>query len=221
MDPSDQRDDFRLHPIANASAGAEDHHPRPLRAALSRRRRRRAGDRLQRPRRSSGTTPSRRSAASSQALAEAGCRYVQIDETAFAKFGDPEVQAAAQGARRRLERADRQIHRRHQPRAERAAGSAHRHASVPRQPRRPVAFRRQLRRGRRAAVQRAEHQRSTSWNTIRRAPAPSRRCGFVPRHKTVVLGLVSTKTPVLENKDDAASPYRGRHPPSRSRSISR
>ena len=27
-----------------------------------------------------------------QALADAGCRYVQIDETAFAKFGDPEVQ---------------------------------------------------------------------------------------------------------------------------------
>lgn len=27
------------------------------------------------------------------ALAEAGCRYVQIDETAFAKFGDGEVQA--------------------------------------------------------------------------------------------------------------------------------
>lgn len=28
------------------------------------------------------------------ALAKAGCRYIQIDETAFAKFGDPEVQAA-------------------------------------------------------------------------------------------------------------------------------
>jgi 5-methyltetrahydropteroyltriglutamate--homocysteine methyltransferase len=28
------------------------------------------------------------------ALAIAGCRYVQIDETAFAKFGDPDVQAA-------------------------------------------------------------------------------------------------------------------------------
>ncbi len=27
-------------------------------------------------------------------LAQAGCRYVQIDETAFAKFGDPDVQAA-------------------------------------------------------------------------------------------------------------------------------
>src|SRR6202008_4948177 len=27
-----------------------------------------------------------------RALADAGCRYVQIDETAFAKFGDPEVQ---------------------------------------------------------------------------------------------------------------------------------
>lgn len=29
-----------------------------------------------------------------QALAAAGCRYIQIDETAFAKFGDPAVQAA-------------------------------------------------------------------------------------------------------------------------------
>jgi 5-methyltetrahydropteroyltriglutamate--homocysteine methyltransferase len=28
------------------------------------------------------------------ALADAGCHYVQIDETAFAKFGDPDVQAA-------------------------------------------------------------------------------------------------------------------------------
>lgn len=28
------------------------------------------------------------------ALADAGCAYVQIDETAFAKFGDPDVQAA-------------------------------------------------------------------------------------------------------------------------------
>jgi 5-methyltetrahydropteroyltriglutamate--homocysteine methyltransferase len=34
-----------------------------------------------------------------QALADAGCTYVQMDETAFAKFGDPEVQAtlAARG----------------------------------------------------------------------------------------------------------------------------
>jgi 5-methyltetrahydropteroyltriglutamate--homocysteine methyltransferase len=29
-----------------------------------------------------------------RALVDAGCRYVQIDETAFAKFGDPDVQAA-------------------------------------------------------------------------------------------------------------------------------
>jgi len=29
-----------------------------------------------------------------QALSAAGCRYVQIDETAFAKFGDPDVQVA-------------------------------------------------------------------------------------------------------------------------------
>src|SRR3974377_990578 len=31
------------------------------------------------------------------ALAQAGCRYVQIDETAFAKFGDPDVQTALAG----------------------------------------------------------------------------------------------------------------------------
>jgi 5-methyltetrahydropteroyltriglutamate--homocysteine methyltransferase len=35
-----------------------------------------------------------------RALAAAGCRYVQIDETAFAKFGDPHVQSAARRARR-------------------------------------------------------------------------------------------------------------------------
>lgn len=29
-----------------------------------------------------------------KALSDAGCRYVQIDETAFAKFGDPDVQAS-------------------------------------------------------------------------------------------------------------------------------
>jgi 5-methyltetrahydropteroyltriglutamate--homocysteine methyltransferase len=29
-----------------------------------------------------------------RALCDAGCRYVQIDETAFAKFGDPDVQAS-------------------------------------------------------------------------------------------------------------------------------
>ena len=33
-------------------------------------------------------------AAELNALAEAGCNYVQIDETAFAKFGDPDVQAS-------------------------------------------------------------------------------------------------------------------------------
>jgi 5-methyltetrahydropteroyltriglutamate--homocysteine methyltransferase len=31
-----------------------------------------------------------------RALSEAGCRYVQIDETAFAKFGDPDVRAMLQ-----------------------------------------------------------------------------------------------------------------------------
>jgi 5-methyltetrahydropteroyltriglutamate--homocysteine methyltransferase len=83
-----------------------------------------------------------------RALAEAGCHYVQIDETAFAKFGDPDVQAM-------LAARDRHLYRRNQSHpARRAGGSAHRHASMPRQSRRPLACRGQLRQRRRAIVQR-------------------------------------------------------------------
>ena len=79
------------------------------------------------------------------ALAEAGCRYVQIDETAFAKFGDPDVQAMLAARGDDWGGADRQLYRRDQPDPERgAAEHAYRHASVPRQPRRSLACRGQL-----------------------------------------------------------------------------
>ena len=154
--------------------------PGSLRAALPRRRCRGNGRGLQ-GRRSvlvghGGSLHPRASA-----LAEAGCRYVQIDETAFAKFGDPDVQAmlAARGddwsalidnyidVTNRILRAA-------------PCGSAHRHASLPRQSRRPLACRRQLRGGRGAAVQRAWRYRFTFSNTTRRAPAVSRRCALCP-----------------------------------------
>ena len=49
LDQADQRRRFRVPPRAHR-AHAEDHHPRPLRAAFPRRRRRRARQRLPRPR---------------------------------------------------------------------------------------------------------------------------------------------------------------------------
>ncbi len=90
------------------------------------------------------------------ALAEAGCRYVQIDETAFAKFGDPDVVAmlAARGDDwNKL--IDKYIDVTNRILRAAPAGLAHRHASLPWQSRRPLACRGQLRRGRGTAVQRA------------------------------------------------------------------
>ena len=93
-----------------------------------------------------------------KALADAGCRYVQIDETAFAKFGDPEVQAQLKARGDDWSALiDKYVAVTNRVLKNAPAGHADRHASVPRQPRRPVARRRQLRRRRRAAVQRAQH----------------------------------------------------------------
>ena len=39
-------------------------------------------------------------------------------------------------------------------------------------------------------------------NTTRRAPATSRRCGSCPRTQIAVLGLISTKVPELESKEE-------------------
>jgi 5-methyltetrahydropteroyltriglutamate--homocysteine methyltransferase len=136
-----------------------------------------------------------------QALARAGCRYVQIDETAFAKFGDPEVQAwlKARGddwqslidkyiavTNRVLEKAP-------------ASLSIGMH----------------LCRGNRGG----QHHAAGSYDIVAERlfnalniqfyflEYDSPRAGtftplrFVPPSKTIVLGLISTKTPVLESKD--------------------
>jgi methionine synthase II (cobalamin-independent) len=67
------------------------------------------------------------------ALAAAGCRYVQIDEDRVCEVRRSAGAGRADGARRPLECADRQIYRRDQPGARcRAAGHAHRYAPLPR-----------------------------------------------------------------------------------------
>jgi 5-methyltetrahydropteroyltriglutamate--homocysteine methyltransferase len=146
-----------------------------------------------------------------RALADAGCHYVQIDETAFAKFGDPDVQAAlaARGddwsklidtyigvTNRVLRAAPPEMHiGMHLCRGNRG-GHWHSEGSYEEVAERlfnaleiPFYF--------------LEYDTPRAGNFT-----PLR---FVPGHKTVVLGLVSTKVPELEDKavlrkrlDDAA-----------------
>lgn len=134
------------------------------------------------------------------ALADAGCRYVQIDETAFAKFGDPEVQAtlAARGddwdqlIDKYIDVTNRVLRA--------APGSLH--------------IGMHLCRGNRGGHWHAEGSYESVADRLFNAldipfyflEFDSPRAGnfmplrYVPTHKSIVLGLVSTKTPVLEDK---------------------
>jgi 5-methyltetrahydropteroyltriglutamate--homocysteine methyltransferase len=134
------------------------------------------------------------------ALAQAGCRYVQIDETAFAKFGDPDVQAAlaARGddwsklidtyiaiTNRVLRKAPKDLHiAMHLCRGNRG-GHWHAEGSYEEVAERlfnaleiPFYF------------LEFDTPRAGTFTPLR----------FVPNHKSIVLGLISSKTPTLEDK---------------------
>jgi 5-methyltetrahydropteroyltriglutamate--homocysteine methyltransferase len=134
------------------------------------------------------------------ALAEAGCRYVQVDETAFAKFGDPDVQAAlaARGddwsklidtyiaiTNRVLRKAPKDLHiGMHLCRGNRG-GHWHAEGSYEEVAERlfnaleiPFYF------------LEFDTPRAGTFTPLR----------FVPNHKSIVLGLISSKTPTLEDK---------------------
>jgi 5-methyltetrahydropteroyltriglutamate--homocysteine methyltransferase len=135
-----------------------------------------------------------------RALADAGCHYVQIDETAFAKFGDPDVQTtlAARGedwsrlidtyiavTNRVLRAAPEELHiGMHLCRGNRG-GHWHSEGSYE-----EVADR--LFNALEISFYFLEYDSPRAGNFT-----PLR---FVPRHKSVVLGLVSTKIPELEDK---------------------
>jgi 5-methyltetrahydropteroyltriglutamate--homocysteine methyltransferase len=134
------------------------------------------------------------------ALAAAGCHYVQIDETAFAKFGDPRVQAAlaARGdnwsalidkyivvTNQVLAAAPKQMHiGMHLCRGNRG-GHWHAEGSYEEVAERLFNT---------LAIQfyflEYDTSRAGSFMPLR----------FVPAHKSVVLGLVSSKIPQLEDK---------------------
>ncbi len=136
------------------------------------------------------------------ALSAAGCRYVQIDETAFAKFGDPEVQQwlKARGddwsalIDTYIDVTNRVL------------------ASAPADMRIGM----HLCRGNRGGQWHSEGSYDDVAERLFNAlnitfyflEYDSPRAGtftplrLVPKHKTVVLGIVSTKTPAMENKAD-------------------
>ena len=136
------------------------------------------------------------------ALADVGCRYVQIDETAFAKFGDPEVQAALRA------------------RGDDWSVLIDKYIAVTNRvlAQAPPSLRigMHLCRGNRGGQWHAEGSYDAvaerlfnaldiafyflEYDTPRAGTfAPLR---LVPRHKMIVLGLVSTKTPAMERKDE-------------------
>jgi 5-methyltetrahydropteroyltriglutamate--homocysteine methyltransferase len=134
-----------------------------------------------------------------KALAEAGCRYVQIDETAFAKFGDPAVQATltARGDDwRKLIDTYIAVTNRVLRGVDGISVGMH------------------LCRGNRGGHWHAEGSYEEVADKLFNAleiqffflEYDTPRAGdfsplrFVPKGKSVVLGLVSTKTPVLEDK---------------------
>jgi 5-methyltetrahydropteroyltriglutamate--homocysteine methyltransferase len=135
------------------------------------------------------------------ALAEAGCRYVQIDETAFAKFGDRDVQAALKA------------------RGDDWSALIDKYVAVTNRvlAHAPEGMRigMHLCRGNRGGQWHAEGSYDEvadrlfnaldiqfyflEYDTPRAGTfAPLR---LVPPDKTVVLGIVSTKTPAMESKD--------------------
>lgn len=134
------------------------------------------------------------------ALAEAGCRYIQIDETAFAKFGDPDVQAAlaARGddwsklidayiaiTNRVLCAAPKTLHiGMHLCRGNRG-GHWHAEGSYE-----DVAERLFNTLEISSYFLEFDTPRAGTFTPLR----------FVPKHKSVVLGLISSKTPALEDK---------------------
>jgi 5-methyltetrahydropteroyltriglutamate--homocysteine methyltransferase len=137
-----------------------------------------------------------------QALANAGCRYVQIDETAFAKFGDPEVQAQLKS------------------RGDDWSALIDKYVAVTNRVLKdaPEGMRigMHLCRGNRGGQWHSEGSYDDVADRLFNAlnilfyflEYDSPRAGtftplrLVPRHKTVVLGLISTKTPAMENKDE-------------------
>ena len=123
------------------------------------------------------------------ALSDAGCRYVQMDDTNMAYLCDEKMREAARSARRRPQRAAaplRQVHQ--QGGGAQAGGHDAGDAPVPRQLQEHPRGGRQLRAGGRGAAGRDEPRRLSSWSTTTSARATSARCASCPRARSSCSG---------------------------------
>ena len=135
-------------------------------------------------------------------FADAGCRYLQLDEVFIAMLCDPKYRQQMKDRGDDPDKLGAALRRPHQ-RGDVGHSLRHDHhdASVPRQLQIDLHGLRRLRGGGRGAVQ--PDQRARLFHGIRhRARRRLRAAAAVPKGKQVVLGLVTTKTGKLESKDE-------------------
>ena len=163
-------------------AHAEDHHSRRRRRSTAGRSRRRSTSRPIRTWIAFWDDLGNAYKKAVRGFADAGCRYLQLDEVFIAMLCDPKYREQMTDARRRSGQARPALRRSHQ---RRDVGHSLRHddhdASVPRQLQIDLHGRGRLRRRGRGAVQPASTCTAISWNTTPSAPAASSRCGLCRR----------------------------------------
>ncbi|MFO1285397.1 MAG: hypothetical protein U1F49_01895 [Rubrivivax sp.] len=141
-------------------------------------------------------------------LGAAGCRYLQLDDVAFAYLCDPKVQATCRANGDDPAALPRTYARGHQRGAGRQAGGHARHdPHLPRQLQERLGRRRRLRAGggrdvldqRRRLVHGVRQHARRRLRAVGAVGGGRRRCRG---QRKVVLGLVTTKFGALESKDD-------------------
>ena len=139
-----------------------------------------------------------------RAFYDAGCRYLQLDDTAWAMICDPNERAQSRVARRRSRYAAAALCAAHAASRSKASRPTWRSPCI------PAAAISARPSSRRAATNSSPSSCSAtpistaiSSNTTASAPAASSRCGIFPKgKKQLVLGLVTSKSGKLEKKDD-------------------
>ena len=135
-------------------------------------------------------------------LAEAGCRYIQLDEVAVAMLCDPAIRARSRARASDPDAlVDLYIDAHQRRRRACPPDMVDRRAHVPRQLQGSLPLRGRLRVGGRALLRGAPTSITSCSNTTPPRAGDFAPLRFVPKSKGVVLGLVSTKTPVLESLD--------------------
>ncbi len=156
-----------------------------------------------------------------KAFYDAGCRYLQLDDTVWAYLcSEKELAQARERMDERRRQAGRHLRRGHQHGAQIQAGRhGHHHARVPRQLPLHLDLGRRLRAGGRAAARRRRTTTAISWSTTATAPAGWSRCASCPRARSAWWSASSPPRPASWRRRTTSSAASTR-PASTRRSIS-